>query len=104
MKKLINVFKRIGLMFGTFCMTIYTKVMAVRIGPVYGVEEPDPEPKITLMQSILEIIKTFIIPIAFVIGLIIYLKKSSSNIRVKVAVGLLAFVIAVLYVLYFFLA
>lgn len=98
MKKIINRLKKTFIMIGTFCFSIYTKVFAIdRIQPeyvepdlLYGVPRPNEIPMLW------KITRGLIIPIAFVIGVIIYFKKSSSSTLRKVITVLIALSIVVL--------
>ena len=91
-----------GLMgIGAFLLTIPTKVFAVDdmdiIYSVYGI--PDPEPvKNNFINSVWNVCRIFIIPIALLIGIIIYFKKSKSSKKKKIFVTIGIFVItAILY-------
>lgn len=82
---------------GTILLTIPTKVFAIGIGtvpsvqPVYGVQEPEP------VRS-WNICRMFIIPIALLIGIIIYFKKSKSTRKKKIVVTIgIAAITAILY-------
>lgn len=102
MKKLVNGFKKIFLMLGTFCISIYSKVFAVDIAAdqiLYGVPlEPDlyGVPRPNEIPMIWKVARGLIIPIAFIIGVIIYFKKSSSSTLRKVITILIALAIVVL--------
>lgn len=78
-----------GLMgLGAFLITISTKVFAVdkafgRTAVLYGMPEPFPEPKSSVAKNILNIYRIAIIPIALIIGITIYLKKSKSSKKEK---------------------
>ena len=100
MKKIINRFKKIFIMIGAFCFSIYTKVFAiVRTQPAYGIPlEPDlyGVPRPNEIPMLWKITRGLIIPIAFVIGVIIYFKKSSSSTLRKVITVLIALSIVVL--------
>lgn len=82
---------------GAFLLTIPTKVFAVGkdIVPLYGIPEPEPEPK----SLILNICKIAIIPLALIIGIVIYLNKSRSGKKRKIITVIVSIVIAT--VLYF---
>lgn len=99
MKKIINRLKKIFIMIGAFCFSIYTKVFAIdRIQPAYGIPlEPDyGVPRPYEIPMLWKIARGLIIPIAFVIGVIIYFKKSSSSTLRKVITVLIALSIVVL--------
>lgn len=97
MKKAI---KRIFLMIGTFFTSIYTKVFAFDpIQPMYGIPaEPDlygvPRPE--TIPLIWRIAKGLVIPIALIIGLIIYFKKSKSSKKKKIIMSIISIVIVIL--------
>ena len=96
MKKLVNGFKKIFLMLGTFCISIYSKVFAVDIAAdqiLYGVVKPNP------VKVIFKIAKVFVIPVALIVGLLIYFKKSKSSKKKKLLVTL--GIIAITAILYF---
>lgn len=89
MKKLI---KKITVAIGAFVTMLYTKVLAyVMVGndPEYGV----PQPTYITMWEYARII---IIPIAFIIGAIIYFKKSKKETKNKIKTILIALVILVI--------
>lgn len=101
MKKIINRLKKIFIMIGTFCLSIYTKVFA--ISPtnmieeiegvtLYGVAKPNP------VKVISKIAKVYVIPVALIVGLLIYFKKSKSSKKKKllVTLGIVA-ITAILY-------
>lgn len=72
---------------GTFLLTIPTKVFAEKdvkkISALYG---PPPSANQGILTNILKIARVCIIPIAALIGLIVYLKKSKSSKKTKVLV------------------
>lgn len=87
---------------GAFLLTIPTKVFAVdldMIQPEYGVYEPEPIIRNNLINAIWNIGRMFIIPIALLIGIIIYLKKSKSSKKKKILVTI--GIIAITAILYF---
>ena len=106
MKKVAGLFKRIFLIIGTFLISVYTKVQAAEplsalhgIGPVlpstevstlYGV------PKSTKISMFLNILMLLTVPLVFIIGIIIYIKKSSSSKVKKIITAFIAFIIGVL--------
>lgn len=100
MKKIINRLKKIFIMIGTFCLSIYTKVFAIdAIQPMYGISlEPDlyGVPRPNEIPMLWKIARGLIIPIAFIIGVIIYFKKSSSSTLRKIITVLIALSIVVL--------
>lgn len=90
-----------GLMgIGVFLLTIPTKVFAVGymdVQPMYGIREPEPV-RNNLINSIWNICRMFIIPIALLIGIIIYLKKSKSSKKRKIITVLITIgIVAILY-------
>lgn len=104
MKKIINRLKKIFIMIGTFCLSIYTKVFAIdaiQLNMIeleqdaivlYGVAKPNP------VKVIFKIAKVFVIPVALIVGLLIYFKKSKSSKKKKILVTLGIIVItAILY-------
>lgn len=100
MKKLKKQFKKIFLMLGTFCISLYTKVFAVdTIQPMYGIPlEADlyGVPRPNAIPMFWKVARGLIIPIAFIIGIIIYFKKSSSSILRKIITSSIALAIVVL--------
>ncbi len=82
---------------GIFLLSIPTKVFAAidnrhDIQPLYGVTEPDP------LEEIWNIGKIFIIPVALLIGLIIYLKKSKGSKKKKILVTIeIIFIIVIIF-------
>lgn len=92
--KLVERIKKGLIGLGAFFLTIPTKVFAVDymyITPVYGI--PDPEP-----VKIWNVCRIFIIPIALLIGIIIYLKKSKSSKKRKIITVLITIgIVAILY-------
>ena len=85
---------------GTFLLTIPTKVFAIDhmdITPMYGI--PDPEPvKNNFINSVWNVCRMFIIPIALLIGIILYLKKSKSSKKRKIITVLITIgIVAILY-------
>ena len=81
---------------GAFLLTIPAKVFAIEIDPpaaLYGVPSP------RVVDIIWTIAKFFIIPIALLIGLIIYFKKSKSSKKKKILVTI--GIIAITAILYF---
>ena len=95
MKKIIKGLKRIVFLMGSFVLTIYTKVSALSTQTYYGVPEGATIYKIPRAWKIL---RSFIIPIAFVIGIIIYFKKSKSSKGKKILMTLIFLAILVLIV------
>lgn len=100
MKKIINGLKKTFIIIGTFCFSIYTKVFAIdRIQPAYGIPlEPDlyGVPRPNEIPMLWKIARGLVIPIAFIIGVIIYFKKSSSSTLRKIITVLIALSIVVL--------
>lgn len=83
---------------GAFLLTIPTKVFAIDymdIQPMYGIQEPEPV-RSNLVNSIWNICRMFIIPIALLIGIIIYLKKSKSSKKRKIITVLITISIVVI--------
>lgn len=100
MKKIINRLKKIFIMIGTFCLSIYTKVFAIdEIQLMYGIP-PEPDlygvPRPNEIPMLWKIARGLIIPIAFIIGVIMYFKKSSSSTLRKIITVLIALSIVVL--------
>ena len=74
---------------GAFLLTIPTKVFAVgidldRTPTLYGMLEPNPEPESLILKNILNICRIAVIPLALIIGIVIYLKKSKSSQKRKI--------------------
>lgn len=95
MKKLIKEIKKICLMIGTFGISVYTKTFAA-VGPEpQNLPHPhviDETPEIDPILVSLNLITS----IAFIIGVIIYLKKSSSSITRKIITIIIALAVVVL--------
>ena len=78
-----------GLMeIGVFLSLLPSKVFAIsdsmmRISPMYGIQEPEPV-RSNLVNNIWNVCRMFVIPIALLIGIIIYLKKSQSDMKRKI--------------------
>lgn len=105
--KILEKIKKVFLSIGVFLVTLPTKIWAVNMEnfanhalemqPEYGVIEPIPIPRTyTILENIGKIISIIIIPLIFIIGIIIYLKKSKSSklrkvISVLVAAGISIF-------------
>lgn len=98
--KLVERIKKGLIALGAFLLTIPTKVFAVDYmdsQPMYGIREPEPEKNI-LNTSIWNVCRIFIIPVALLIGIIIYLKKSKSSKKRKIITVLITIgVVAILY-------
>ena len=89
-------------------LNVPTKVFAVIERPVgdilYGIPEPPQAdygiPKPSAIELIWKFSKIFVIPIALLIGIIVYLKKSKSSSRKKAITVLSTIIIAlILYIL-----
>ena len=98
--KLVERIKKGLIGLGAFLLTIPTKVFAVDymdITTMYGI--PDPEPvKNNFINSVWNVCRIFIIPIALLIGIIIYLKKSKSSKKRKIITVLITIgIVAILY-------
>ena len=100
MKKIIKRLKKTFIMMWTFSFSIYTKVFDIdRIQPAYGIPlEPElyGVPRPNEIPMLWNIARGLIIPIAFIIGVIIYFKKSSSSTLRKIITVLIALSIVVL--------
>lgn len=87
---------------GAFLLLLPSKVFAIsdsmmRISPMYGIQEPEPV-RNNLINSIWNICRMFIIPIALLIGIIIYLKKGKSSKKRKIITVLITIgIVAILY-------
>ncbi len=67
------------------------------VSTLYGVQNPDSVP--SLMNSIWNVFKIFIIPLVLLIGLIIYFKKSKSSIKRKILITILIIAtVAIIYI------
>lgn len=96
MNKLTKIFKKIVLSIGLFSTSVYTKVLAMEREmtiALYGIPQPD---KLNDIPIFWKIARSLVIPIAFIIGVIIYVKKSSSSILRKIITILIALAIVVL--------
>lgn len=82
---------------GTFLLTIPTKVFAAQdveaMQDLYG---PPPSANQSILTNIEKIAKICIIPIALLIGLIVYFKKSNSSKKTKILVTIGTICIAVI--------
>lgn len=102
MKKIINKIRNIFITVGVVLLAGTTKVFGVRTATeygipatpdLYGVEKPV---KLTNKAiNLIKILKLFIIPIAFIIGSIIYLKKSKTSKKRKIITLIIALVLVV---------
>ena len=94
MKKKFNKIKKIFLIIVAFLSSMWSKVFAGEIQPLYGPGNTGTElPKVSVGERILSFCKNFIVPIAFLIGIIIYFKKSKTSIEKKIVI---AFIIGIL--------
>ena len=96
--KIINKLKNAFLTVGVFLLTRTTKVLGTLYGvempsvaEVYGVERPVKKTPIV----ILSVLKTLIIPLAFIIGTVIYLQKSKSSKTRKIITLLIALILTI---------
>ena len=102
MKKIKGVIKKIIATIIVFFTTIYTKVLAYYYGsadpsvPVYGIPEPEP-----LLVRTWNVLKWALIPIAFIIGSIIYFKKSKLEKEQKMIRVLIVALILVIILIYY---
>lgn len=98
MKKFASKIKKVVVAIVLAIISFPNKIFAKKLIPVpgnaelYGVYRP------STVTTIWKIARTFIIPIALLIGLIIYFKKSKSSKKKKilVTIGLIA-IVAILY-------
>jgi len=93
MKKIVSGLKKIGVMGGVFLSSLYTKVLAAEMDMIEILYGP---PDLYETPLFWKIMKKLIIPIAFIIGAIVYFKKSSSSNVRKVITILIALAIVVL--------
>ena len=95
MRKIWSKIRKIFINIGLALFTFGTKVMALNPktdilygipepGPLYGVEPVKPEQ--TFFEKALPILKTVFLPLIFVIGLIVYWKKSKAEKKDKIYV------------------
>lgn len=103
--KVIEKIKKGLIGIGVFLLLLPSKVFSIsdsmlRISPtpMYGVQQPEPV-RSNLVNNIWNICKMFVIPIALLIGIIVYLKKSKSNTKRKFIMILIT--LAIVAVLYF---
>ena len=97
----MNKVKKIVFVISTFFTTIYSKSIAVvSPEPLYGVQpvEPVSKSKLILMVAI-ELVKNSIIPVVFLVGVVVYLKKSSSSTLRKIITIIISLAVVVLIVL-----
>lgn len=98
MKKLVSKLKKIPVLVSIFCISIYTKVFAVysdsivHVVPAYGIEKPK-----TSSSTLLDILakSLLFVPILFIIGAVIYFKKSAVTTSKKIKRILIALAIVV---------
>jgi len=101
MKKILDGIKKVFLMVGTFCISIYTKAFALSNPTqlLYGMPPLEPDlygvPRPNEIPVLWKVARGLIIPIAFIIGVIIYFKKSSSSVIRKVITIIIALIILV---------
>lgn len=103
--KIVERIKKGLIGFGAFLLTIPTKVFAVGIDfdrtPIlYGM--PEPEPESLILKNILNICRIAVIPLALIIGIVIYLKKSKSGKKRKIITVIISIAIAL--ALYFIIS
>lgn len=84
MKKVVSWIKKISLMVGVFFVSMWSKVWArMEITPMYGSPELDEHyRKVDMLDTfdrLLDLLRFLIIPLIFIIGIIVYLKKSSNS-------------------------
>ena len=102
MKKLMNWIKKIFLMVGLFLNSVYTRVLASDIiGNIEVLYGPPPQELygvvgVSKIQNFWKILRGLIIPIAFIIGVIVYFKKSTSSVSKKIITILIVLAIIVL--------
>lgn len=91
--KILSKLKSVIVGVGIGILTFANKVFAISpdmiidpgmIETAYGIPRPSPSP----IRMIIRIAKTFIIPIAVIVGLLIYFKKSKSSKKKKLLVTL----------------
>lgn len=102
--KIVSKLKKVIVGIGVGIITFENKVFAlspnmiiepemIKAETAYGIPRPSP------IRMILKVTKTFIIPLAVIIGLIIYFKKSKSSKKKKILVTI--GIIAITVILYF---
>ena len=95
MKKIISKIKKVFIMLEVYLFSMSTSVFAIT--PLYGPPNEDyATPKSSTNYGIWEVIKYFIIPLVFVIGAIIYFKKSLSSVTRKIITIAIALIIVIL--------
>lgn len=97
--KIVEKLKKGLLGLGAFLLMIPTKVLALgnmldtdRTPILYGIPEPNTEQ--VILKNILNICRIVVIPLALIIGIVIYLKKSRSNKKRKIIVVIISIIIA----------
>lgn len=99
MKKIGNIVKKALIAIGAFFITLPTKVFGIdttniefRPETMYGVQDP-------ISYKIWDISKIIVIPLALIIGLIIYFKKSKKPLKNKILISLMAIISVIVVVL-----
>ena len=100
MKKIINKIRKIFTMVGGFLALGVSRSLAAP-APLYGVEKPDTKEIDTIGGNIVNIIKNKILPTfiaIFILGAVIYFKKSKSTTKKKIFI---IFTIAIIFIIFF---
>ena len=105
--KILEKIKKLAVGLGTFLLTLPTKVMAVQdqifenASKFFRDSRSQPDYGIPITSPILikwRLARTFVIPIALLIGLIVYFKKSKSSKKKKLFVSIGVIILTVLVV------
>ena len=100
--KILKGAKKVFVGIGVFFITLFTKLKAKASDELFNVEAlygiPDPEPD--TYRNIWNIIYRIALPIIFIIGAIIYWKKSKSSKKKKIAMILLTLVALILVIFF----
>ena len=94
MKKIVSKLKKIFGIASAYLLLVRNRIFGiVNPQPLYGVNPIEEEP-ISKLKKLLIIIRTYIIPFVFIIGVIAYFKKSKSSTKKKIILSIIAFIIA----------
>lgn len=102
MRKIIKLLKKICIGIAGFFSIIYTKVIAAEMWIQQGLYGPPAQdllygvPRSNTTPSFWRITRNLFVPLAFIVGIIIYLKRSSAPKYKKIIIILIALIIVIL--------